>query len=135
MRGTDLARRVRMRLRTPKNAPTARDRARIEADLERLGVGAELRDALASRLETLAPTLSEDAYQAALAGGAAAHDVHRLGEAGRARNARDYQEIQRLLGVFSGEMKKLDEALRVLSSYVQRMRTRTKAGEPKATIH
>jgi len=123
-----------MRLR-PRATPAPRDRARIERDLEQLGVGEPLRDALASRLEVLAPTLSEDAYQAALAGAAAAHDVHRLGEEGRARNERDYQEIQRLLATFSGEMKKLDEALRVLSGYVQRMRSRARAGEPKATLH
>jgi len=61
--------------------------------------------------------------------------VHRIGEEGRERNTRDYQEIQRLLAMFSGEMKKLDEALRVLSSYVQRMRTRAQPREPKATLH
>ena len=123
----------RMRLRSRPAPP--RDRARIESDLERLGVGAPLRDALASRLEALAPTLSEDAYQAALAGAAAAHDVHQIGEQGRERSARDYQEIQRLLSVFSGEMKKLDDALRVLSNYVRRMRTQTQSREPKATVH
>ena len=123
-----------MRLRS-RPAPPVRDRARIEQDLEQLGVGPDLREALTNRLEALAPTLSEDAYQAALAGVAAAHDVHRIGEEGRERNTRDYQEIQRLLAVFSGEMKKLDEALRVLSTYVQRMRTRTQPREPKATVH
>ena len=123
-----------MRLRS-RPAPPIRDRSRIELDLAQLGVGAELRDALANRLEALAPTLSEDAYRAALAGVAAAHDVHRLGEEGRERNARDYQEIQRLLATFSAEMKKLDEALRVLSTYVQRMRARTRSGDPKATVH
>src|SRR5512139_3220429 len=123
-----------MRLRS-RPAPPVRDRARIEQDLEQLGVGPDLREALTNRLESLAPSLSEDAYRAALAGVAAAHDVHRLGEEGRERNTRDYQEIQRLLAVFSGEMKKLDEALRVLSTYVQRMRTRTQSREPKATVH
>lgn len=124
----------RMRFRSRPAAP-ARDRARIEQDLERLGVADPLRDALTTRLEAIAPSLSEDAYQAALAGVAAAHDVHRIGEEGRQRNVRDYQEIQRLLGIFSGEMKKLDEALRVLSSYVQNMRKRTQSREPKATVH
>ena len=123
-----------MRLRS-RPAPPVRDRARIEQDLEQLGVGPDLREALTNRLEALAPTLSEDAYRAALAGVAAAHDVHRIGEEGRERNTRDYQEIQRLLAMFSGEMKKLDEALRVLSSYVQRMRTRAQSREPKATVH
>lgn len=116
--------------------PPARDRVSIERDLAHLGVEAPLLDALAARLETIAPSLSEDAYRAALVGVVAAHDVHRLGEEGRERSARDYQEIQRLLAVFSGEMKKLDDALRVLSSYVQRMRTRPQpTREPKSTVH
>ena len=124
-----------MRLRSRRTPPLPRDRARIERDLEHLGVGAPLRDALAGRLESLATKLSEDAYQAALAGVIAAHDVHCIGEQGRERSARDYQEIQRLLSVFSGEMKKLDDALRVLSGYVQRMRSRAESREPKATLH
>jgi hypothetical protein len=124
-----------MRLRSPKSPPPARDRARIESDLEQLGIGDPLREALAARLEALAPTLGEDAYRAALAGVAAAHDVHRIGEASRERTQRDYEEIQRLLGVFSGEMKKLDEALRVLSTYVRNGKQRARAGEPKATVH
>jgi hypothetical protein len=113
----------------------ARDRARIERDLDALGVAAPLRDLLAARLASIASGLSEDAYRAALAGAAAAHDAHRHGEEARERSARDTQEVQRLLGVFSGEMKKLDEALRVLSRYVQSLRTQPPAREPKATMH
>src|SRR5262245_31579549 len=55
----------------PRSKPT-RDRARIERDLERLGVSESLRDALVRRLEELSPSLSEDAYHAALAGVVAA---------------------------------------------------------------
>jgi hypothetical protein len=123
-----------MRLRSRRTPP--RDRQQIERDLERLGVSAELRDALCRRLEPIAPTLSEDAYQAALAGIAAAHDVHRVGEAALERSMGDLREIQRLLGAFSDEMKKLDEALRVLSTYVQRMRTKSSsAPERPRTVH
>lgn len=123
-----------MRLRSCR--PPPRDRQQIERDLERLGVSAELRDALCQRLEPIAPTLSEDAYQAALAGIAAAHDVHRVGEAALERSMGDLREIQRLLGAFSDEMKKLDEALRVLSTYVQRMRTKSStAPERPRTVH
>lgn len=122
-----------MRLRSRRAPP--RDRQQIERDLERLGVTAELRDALCRRLEPIAATLSEDAYQAALAGIAAAHDVHRVGEAALERSMGDLREIQRLLGAFSGEMRKLDEALRVLSTYVQRMRTKTSAPERPRTVH
>jgi hypothetical protein len=122
-----------MRLRSRRAPP--RDRQQIELDLERLGVSAELRDALCRRLEPIAPALSEDAYQAALAGIAAAHDVHRVGEAALERSMGDLREIQRLLGAFSDEMKKLDEALRVLSTYVQRMRTKSSAPERPRTVH
>ena len=113
----------------------ARDRSQILDDLAQLGVGEELRDALARRLESVAASLRDDAYQAALAGIAAAHDVHRLGEAALARSMGDLREIQRLLGAFSDEMRKLDEALRVLSTYVQRMRTKTSAPEGPRTLH
>lgn len=122
-----------MRLR-PRRAP-ARDRLQIERDLERLGVTAALRDALCQRLEPIAAALSEDAYQAALAGIAAAHDVHRVGEAALERSMGDLREIQRLLGAFSDEMRKLDEALRVLSSYVQRIQSKTRAPERPRTVH
>lgn len=120
------------RSREPREA---RDRARIERDLDRLGVSAELRALLSRRLETLAPTLSDEAYRAALAGALVAHDLHEQSVRHVERSARDYQEIQRLLGVFSAEMKKLDEALRVLSAYVQRMRARAKAPARSESVH
>lgn len=118
-----------------RTASPARDPQQIRRDLERLGVGAELRDALCRRLEPIAATLSEDAYQAALAGIAAANEVHCVGEAALERSMGDLREIQRLLGAFSDEMRKLDEALRVLAAYVQRMRTKTSAPARPRTVH
>ena len=118
-----------------RSAPPARDRQQIERDLERLGVGGELRDALCRRLEPIALTLSEDAYQAALVGIAAANDVRRAGEAELARSMGDLREIQRLLGAFSDEMHKLDGALRVLSNYVQSMRPKHNAPERPRSVH
>jgi len=123
-----------MRFRS-RNAPSARDRQQVERDLERLGVVGELREALCQRLEAIAPTLSEDAYQAALLGIAAANDVRRVGEAALDRSMGDLREIQRLLGVFSEEMRKLDGALRVLSNYVQRMRPKSSAPERPRSVH
>jgi hypothetical protein len=112
-----------------------RDRTRIEQDLERLGVAAGAREVLASRLASLAPTLSEDAYQAALAGALVAHDLHEQSARQVERSVRDYDEIQRLLNMFGAEMKKLDEALRVLSAYVQRMRTSVRASARSESVH
>lgn len=118
-----------------RRAPAPRDRQQIRRDLERLGVGEELRDALCRRLEPIAVTLSEDAYQAALAGIAAADEVHCVGEAALERSMGDLREIQRLLGAFSDEMRKLDEALRVLSTYVQRIRTKSSAPVRPRSVH
>ena len=123
---------MRFRLRS---APPVRDRQQIERDLARLGVAEDLRDALGQRLAPIAPTLSEDAYQAALVGIAAASDVRRASERELERSMGDLREIQRLLGVFSDEMKKLDAALRVLSSYVQRMRPKSSAPERPRSVH
>ena len=123
---------MRFRLRS---APPVRDRQQIERDLARLGVAGDLRDALCRRLEPIAPTLSEDAYQAALIGIAAASDVGRAGERELARSLGDLREVQRLLGLFSDEMKKLDAALRVLSNYVQRMRPKSSAPERPRSVH
>lgn len=114
---------------------TPLDRARIERDLERLGVAGDARAILARRLEELAPTFSEDSYRAALAGALVAHDLHAESTRHVERSVRDYQEIQRLLSVFSAEMKKLDEALRVLSAYVQRMRTRARTATRSESVH
>src|SRR5262249_47598070 len=132
-RGIDLAPlRAAMRIRT-KSDP--RERERIRLDLERLGVADDLREELSRRLEALSQNLSEDAYDAALAGVALAHAVHREGDEALRRRVRDLSEIQRLLGAFSDEMRKLDEALQILSTYVQRMRTRTRAVERPKLVH
>ena len=56
-------------------------------------------------------------------------------EAALERSMGDLREIQRLLGAFGDEMRKLDEALRVLSAYVQRMRTKSRVPERSRTVH
>lgn len=44
---------------------------------------------------------------------------------------RDAREVERLLGAFGGELKKLDEVLDVLSAYAQRMRSKPASGLDK----
>jgi hypothetical protein len=110
-------------------------RARICADLERLGVAVEMQEAIARRLEALARTLAPAAYEAALAGAALAHGVHRENEQALRESVRDLGEIQRLLGAFSEETRKLDEALQILTTYVKRMRSRTRPPERPRIVH
>lgn len=94
-----------------------------------------MREELSSRLETLARHLSAEAYDAALAGVALAHGLHREGEQVLRKSVRDLQELQRLLGVFSDEMRKLDDALQILTAYVKRMRARTPAPARPPVLH
>ena len=110
-------------------------RTRIREDLARVGVDEEVREELARRLERLAHRLSPDAYDAALAGAALAHGMHREGEEVLRRSVRDLHEIQRLLGAFSEEMRKLDEALQILTTYVKRMRSRARPGDRSRILH
>ena len=124
-----------MRSRPRSEPPERRERERIRLDLERLGVADGLRDELSRRLEALSHNLSEDAYDAVLAGVALADALHREGAEARKRSTRELGEIQRLLGAFSEEMRKLEEALQILSTYVQRMRSRTRVVERPKLVH
>lgn len=124
-----------------ESAPTGdndRSLARVRADLERMGVHGAAGDLLARRLTALAPRLARDGYEAALAGAALAHGVGRGEREEARRSARDLMEIQRLLGAFADELQKLDEAMGILSAYVQRMRTRAAPAPPtpkNVTLH
>jgi hypothetical protein len=104
---------------------------RLRGDLLRLGVDDEVREELARRLEVVTRRLSPEAYDSALAGAVLAHGLHREGEDALRRSVRDLNEIQRLLGAFGDEMRKLEEALEILGTYLKRMRSR--AARPATT--
>jgi hypothetical protein len=46
----------------------------------------------------------------------------------------DIDEIQRLMKGFAGELRKIEEGLRILSAYVTRMRSRSESSEER-TLH
>lgn len=103
----------------------------IRSDLESRGVAPELSLPAARRLSAIAPDLSPKEYGAVLDGVAAAYlqpcegQVQPVGEVG---------EIQRLMEGFTGELRKIEEGLQILSAYVVRMENRS-SPEPPATIH
>ena len=101
---------------------------RIQNDLERRGIPRNFSGAVAARLERAAASLNETEYGALLDGVAAAYGVHR-GEGDRGSRD-DTTEIRRLVHDFAIELKKLDEGLRILSSYVLRIRDRTGEDKP-----
>ncbi len=101
-------------------------RRRIRVDLERKGVSPEFSQPVAERLAVIAPDFTTTEYAAVLDGVAAAYGVLRQDSDA----TRDASEILRLMEGFSSEMRKLEEGLRVLSAYAQRMQSRAdKSGE------
>ena len=103
----------------------------IRADLERRGVGAAFSGPVAERLVTRVEGLTEAQYAALLEGVAAAYGVHR--QEGQSAQPAPV-EMQRLIQDFAVELKKLDEGLRLLSTYLLRIRGRT-AGDPPRMVH
>ncbi len=107
---------------SPLKPASKENRRRIRADLERWGVPPEFSRSISIRLGAISDGLTPDVYEAVLASVAIAHRTHgeRL-EVAAAREG-DLSEIKRLMNGFVNELKKLDEALQILSAYVGRMR-------------
>ena len=119
-----LSRRSR-RSRTPETPEDLEHRLR--SDLERRGIDSSLSRTLAQRIAPRAAELSSDAYPAFIDGVAAAE--------GEPRNEAGAAEIQRLVQDFAIELKKLDEGLRLLSSYLLRIRDSTSQPPRSRVIH
>jgi hypothetical protein len=107
---------------------------RIRADLERRGVPPHFCEPLAERLAELALQFSASEYHAALLAVSAACEVLPQ-EAGQLESrCRDVREIQRLMQGFAGELRKLEEGLRIVSAYLVRLRS-TADGDPGGFVH
>lgn len=109
-------------------------RDRIRGELEQRGVSPELAGALALRLEQLVTALGVSGCQAVCGAALAASGTPEALPAPPARNANELDEIQRLMGAFVGELRKLDEALQLLTTYLARIRDQTKGTAP-GTLH
>ena len=107
---------------------------RIRADLERRGVSSERAGPIASHIAPRAEGLDPVRYAVLLDGAAAAHATESGTSAQGAAPAP--AEIQRLVKDFAIELKKLDEGLRLLSTYLLRIRDRATEGEGEGrTVH
>jgi hypothetical protein len=104
---------------------------RLRRDLELRGVAPAVARSVAARTAVRAGGLESEAYAAFLDGVAAGH----IGpmEAGHAESGA--LEIQRLVQDFAVELKKLDEGLRLLSSYLLRIRDRAGSERPPRVVH
>lgn len=109
-------------------------REQVQRDLESLGVSAGFSAAAAERIAALRPELGERTYAAMLDGVTVAYDAHREQCQALAGKARDIEEIERLMQGFAGELRKLEEGLRIVSAYVTRMHVKA-TGEGRRFLH
>ena len=97
------------------------DPERVQSDLENRGVDPEFSRPVARRLAAIAPDLSTPEYAAILEGVSAAYGVYREISGLNDVHFRHANELQRLMEGFTGELRKLDEGLQMLSTYLVRM--------------
>ena len=97
------------------------DPEQVRSDLEHRGIDPEFSRPVAERLAAAAAELSADEYTAILDGVLAAYGVHREISGPHDAHFRYANELQRLMDGFGGELRKLDEGLRMLSAYLVRM--------------
>jgi len=105
--------------------------SRVREDLAQRGVGPAFSGPVADRLVTRVEGLTPAQYAALLDGVAAAYGVHRQ----EPRPAPAPVEMQRLIQDFAVELRKLDEGLRLLSTYLLRIRDRAGGGDPPRMMH
>jgi hypothetical protein len=97
------------------------DSERVRSDLENRGIDPEFSRPVARQLVAIAPDLSGPEYAAILDGVSAAYGVYREISGLNDVQFRHANELQRLMEGFTGELRKLDEGLQMLSTYILRM--------------
>ncbi len=112
----------------------ARPRQRIRADLERRGVAEHLSEPFSERLAEIAADLSASEYHAAILAMTAAYEVVQRDAGELEGRCRDVREIQQLMQGFAGELRKLEEGLRIVSAYFVRLRSAAN-GNPDGQVH
>ena len=118
----------------PSGASADREAGRcVRSDLERLGVPTRFSQTVADRLGAIAEDLDSHEYRAVLDGVAAACSAPDESP-DLAPEAADLAELRRLVDGFSDELRKLEEGLKILSTYVVRMTARA-AGATPPTLH
>jgi hypothetical protein len=97
------------------------DLEQVRSDLENRGIDPEFSGPVARRLVVIAPGLPASEYAAILDGVSAAYGAHRETSRPNGANFRHTNELQRLMEGFTGELRKLDEGLQMLSAYLVRV--------------
>jgi hypothetical protein len=97
------------------------DPEQVRSDLEDRGIDPKFSRPVAQRLVAIAPDLSVPEYAAILDGVTAAYSVHREFSGSNDADLKHANEFRRLMEGCTGELRKLDEGLQMLSAYLLRM--------------
>ena len=108
---------------------------KIQAELVARGIEAPLARRLAEAIAKRTAVLDAPRYQGVIAGIALAVAAQRRDVAQLRKAADELGEMQRLLGSFTDELKKLDEALETLAAYVVRMKNPQPAPPSGRVLH
>ena len=95
---------------------------RVRLDLEGQGVVGEEARRVALAVVRHLVVAGPDGYADLLAGVRMAHAARAEVASDLARTQRELRQLERLMGGFATELRKLDEVLEVLAAYVRRMR-------------
>ena len=109
-------------------------RDRLRRDLEARGVDPLFADAVLTRVALASSDAAEPSWEAIVEGVEVAYRVHRNGQESLRRSLRDLSELSRLVEDFGGELKKLDEGLKMLAAYLSRMRKQV-CSEGRQILH
>jgi orotate phosphoribosyltransferase len=107
----------------------------IQADLAARGIEAALARRLAAAIEKRVGVLDAPRYQGVIAGVALAVSAQRRELSALRKAADELGEVRRLLGSFTDELEKLDEALETLAAYVVRMKNPQPAPPTGRVLH
>ncbi len=110
----------------------SRDELRFE--LERRGLVGDLADRLACDLALHCGTLTPEARRGALTGMVLASAAHQESLDALRRSQRELADVERMMTGFAAELKKVDEAVKILSTFVRRIREQ-RTGEPGRITH
>jgi hypothetical protein len=107
----------------------------IQADLIARGLDPALAQRLAAAIERRIAALDAGRYQGVVAGVALAVSAQRRELDALRKAADELGEVRRLLGSFTDELEKLDEALETLAAYVVRMKNPQPAPPSGRVLH
>lgn len=113
--------------------PPAGLAAELSQELEARGVAPGFAEPVAEHLAA-GDVMSGPQREAVLEGVVIAYAAHQLDYEALEESSRNIDEIQRLMRGFAGELRKLEEGLRIVSAYVLRMHDKA-SGEISKRVH